>query len=186
LATAARTASTRAASGTMTSVGALAPLGKPLASSFWPATASTSPRNELPLVSPSSKFSSPSDSTSSSAIVPSHTRRGLRATRSPTRRQAPCVSSVPSVPKRGTRGQNAPRSQITSQAGSSVSIASIATAMPSAPIGPRPDVPLTSASVRHSSAAMTVMPEAKIAGPAVRSASAIASCLSSWCRSSSR
>ncbi len=84
------------------------------------------------------------------------------------------------------RGQKARRPQITSQAGSSVSIASIATATPSAPIGPRPDVPLTSASMRHSSAAMTVMPEAKIAGPAVRSASAIASCLSSWVRSSSR
>ena len=83
-------------------------------------------------------------------------------------------------------GKKAQRPTMTSSAGSSVSIASIATAMPSAPIGPRPDVPLTSASVRHSSAAMTVSPDAKIAGPAVRSASAIASWRSAWRRSSSR
>ena len=51
--------------------------------------------------------------------------------------------------------------------------------MPIAPIGPRPAVPLTSASDKRSSAAITVIPEAKIAGPAVRSAIAIASCLSS-------
>ena len=83
-------------------------------------------------------------------------------------------------------GKNTQRPSSTSSAGSSVSIAIIATAIPSAPIGPSPDVPLTFASVRHSSAAMTVRPEAKIAGPAVRSASAIASCLSAWRRSSSR
>ena len=82
--------------------------------------------------------------------------------------------------------QNARRPQITSSAGSSVSIVTIATAMPSAPIGPSPAVPSTSAIVRHSSAQITVAPEATIAGPAVRSASAIASCLSSCLRSSSR
>ena len=184
--TASRTAPARAGSGTTMSVGALEPLGKDWSSSSWPATASTSSRKPLPLVSPLSKFSRPSDSTSSSATVAIQTRRGRRATRSPICRQAPCVSSVPSLPKCGTRGQNARRPQITSHAGSSVSIASIATATPSAPIGPRPEVPLTSASVRHSSAAITVMPDAKIAGPAVRKASAIASCLSSWRRSSSR
>ena len=181
-----RTASTLAGSGTMMSVGALEPLGNDLSSSSCPATASTSSRNPLPLVRPVSKFSSPSARTSSTATVPTQTRRGRLATRSPTRRQAPCVSSTPSLPKCGIRGQNARRPQITSQAGSSVSIATIATATPSAPIGPRPDVPLTSASIRHSRAAITVMPEATIAGPAVRSASAIASCLSSWRRSSSR
>ena len=73
-----------------------------------------------------------------------------------------------------------------SMAGSSVSIVIIATAMPIAPIGPRPAVPSTSAIDRHSSAAITVQPEAKMAGPAVRMASATASCLSSCLRSSSR
>jgi hypothetical protein len=62
----------------------------------------------------------------------------------------------------------------------------MATKIPIAPIGPSPAVPSTWASVRHSSAAITVQPEATIAGPAVRKASAIASCLSSWRRSSSR
>ena len=126
--------------------------------------------------------------------MPIQIRRGLRATRSPTRRQGPCVSSAPSSPKCGTPlpqrpiggCQNARRPQITSSAGSSVSIVTIATAMPSAPIGPSPAVPSTSAIVRHSSAQMTVAPDATIAGPAVRSASAIASCLSSCLRSSSR
>ena len=88
-------------------------------------------------------------------------------------------------PKIGGR-QNARRPQIVSSAGSSVSIVIIATAMPSAPIGPSPAVPSTSAIDRHSSAQITVAPDATIAGPAVRSASAIASCLSSCLRSSSR
>jgi hypothetical protein len=63
---------------------------------------------------------------------------------------------------------------------------SSATPMPIAPIGPRPAVPFTFASESDSSAAMTVRPDAKIAGPARRNASSIASCLSSWRRSSSR
>ena len=138
--------------------------------------------------------SRPSAPTTSSAAVPIQTRRGARATRSPTRRQAPCVSSAPSSPKWGTPlfhpkiggRQNARRPQIVSSAGSSVSMVIIAIAMPSAPIGPRPAVPSTSAMVRHSSAAITVAPDATIAGPAVRRASAIASCLSSCLRNSSR
>lgn len=76
-------------------------------------------------------------------------------------------------------GQNAQRPAITRLAGSRVSIETIATAIPVAPIGPSPAVPSTSANVRQSSAAITVSPEAMIAGPARRSASAIASCLSS-------
>ena len=136
----------------------------------------------------------PSAITVSMAAVPIHTRRGLRATRLPTLRQVPCVSSAPVSPKCGTPllqpniggRQNAPRPVMASMAGSSVSIVIIATAMPIAPIGPRPAVPSTWASDRHSSAAMTVQPEAKIAGPAVRMASATASCLSSCLRSSSR
>ncbi len=93
---------------------------------------------------------------------------------------------MPLVPPKIFGCQNARRPQITSSAGSSVSIVIIATAMPSAPIGPSPAVPSTSAIVRHSRAQITVAPEATIAGPAVRSASAIASCLSSCFRSSSR
>ena len=67
-----------------------------------------------------------------------------------------------------------------------MSIEIIASATPIAPIGPSPAVPLTSATLSVSSAAITVSPEARIAGPALRSAIAIASCLSSWRRSSSR
>ncbi len=118
------------------------------------------------------------------------TRRGLAATRSPIRRQRPCVSSVPCCPTCGIvskKGdQNALRPQITSSAGSMVSIEIIAIPTPMAPIGPRPAVPLTSASESVSSARITVSPEARIAGPAVPSATFIASCLSSCRRSSSR
>ena len=138
------------------------------------------------MVRPSSKLSSPSESTRSSATVPTHTRRGRALTRSATRLQRPCVASAPSSPKWGMNGQNARRPKITSSAGSRVSIETIATPMPIAPIGPRPAVPFSSASVRHSSAAITVMPDARIAGPAVFMASSIASWRSSCLRSSSR
>ena len=104
-----------------------------------------------------------------------HTCRGVAATRSPTRRHALCVSSVPSEPKRGINGQKARRPPTTSPAGSSVSIESIASATPIAPIGPSPLVPLTCASNRHGSARMTVAPDANTAGPARRSARGIAS-----------
>ena len=67
-----------------------------------------------------------------------------------------------------------------------VSIEIIAIPTPMAPIGPSPAVPLTSASDSVRSATMTVRPEARIAGPAVCNATRIASCLSSWRRSSSR
>jgi hypothetical protein len=83
-------------------------------------------------------------------------------------------------------GQKARRPQMTRRAGSRVSIDSIATAIASAPIGPSPAVPFSSARVRHSSAAITVIPEARIAGPALRRASAIASWRSSCLRNSSR
>ena len=83
-------------------------------------------------------------------------------------------------------GQNARRPKIVSAAGSIVSMKSIARPTPIAPTGPSPAVEFTSASSSTSSAAITVRPEARIAGPAVRSAIAIASCLSSCRRSSSR
>ena len=191
---AADTASTSPPAGTITSVAALAPAGKERARSSCPSSDSTSSRNASACVNPVSIVSTPSAQTTSTAVVPIQIRRGPRATRSPTRRHAPCVSSAPSSPKCGmplsqpkmAGRQNARRPQMTSSAGSSVSMESIATAMPSAPIGPRPAVPCTRATVRQSSAQITVSPEAKIAGPAVRRASCIASCLSSCLRSSSR
>ena len=105
-------------------------------------------------------------------------------------RQRPWVSSVPCWPTCGivskNGDQNALRPKITSSAGSMVSIEIIAMPTPIAPIGPRPAVPLTSARLSVSSARITVSPEARIAGPAVRSATRIAACLSSWRRNSSR
>ncbi len=84
------------------------------------------------------------------------------------------------------RGQNQLRPQIVSAAGSIVSIEIMASATPIAPIGPSPAVPLTSAMLSVSSAAITVRPLARIAGPARETATDMASCLSSWRRSSSR
>ena len=105
-------------------------------------------------------------------------------------RQRPWVSSVPCCPTCGivskNGDQNALRPKIASSAGSMVSIEIIASPTPIAPIGPRPAVPLTSARLSVSSATITVRPEARIAGPAVWSATRIASCLSSWRRNSSR
>jgi hypothetical protein len=75
---------------------------------------------------------------------------------------------------------------MTSSAGRNVICDSSATRMPIAPIGPSPAVPLTSASDNDNNAIDTVSAEATIAGPALRRARAIASCLSSICRSSSR
>ncbi len=57
---------------------------------------------------------------------------------------------------------------------------------PIAATGPRVCVEPTSAASSDSIARVTVRPLARIAGPARETASAIASCLSSWRRSSSR
>ncbi len=155
---------------------------------------STSSRNASVCVSPVSSVAMPANIAARTSAVTTHTRRGRRATRSPTRRHTPCSSVRPPSPKRGMPlwppkifgCQKTHRPHTTSSAGSSVSIVVIATNTPSAPIGPRPAVPSTSAMLRHSSAAITVQPEATMAGPAVRSACAIASCLFGWRRSSSR
>ena len=129
---------------------------------------------------------SPVASTTSSTVVPAQTRRGPRATHSAIRRHRPCVSSVPSLPTRGTNGQKARRPNNASSAGRMVSIATMAIAMPIAPIGPRPAVLVTSASERVNKAAITVPPEARITGLVRRTVTRMASCLSSWRRSSSR
>lgn len=60
------------------------------------------------------------------------------------------------------------------------------TAMPVAATGPSPEMSFDSAASRHSMPATTVRPLAMIAGPARRSATAIATCRSACRRSSSR
>ena len=111
----------------------------------------------------------------SSTIVPTiQIVRGRVATRSPTRRQKPCVSSTPGLAgvrdrvqaRRPERAAAADRQQRRED----VSIEIIASATPIAPTGPSPAVELTSAMLSVSSAAITVRPEARIAGPALRSA----------------
>ena len=184
------TAFALARSGTITFVSPERPLGNERARISAPSTDSTSPRNELLLVRPVSICVTPSASTTSSSVPLIQIGRGRDATRSPIRRQRPWVSSVPIWPTCGivskNGDQNALRPQITSSAGSIVSIEIIAIPTPMAPIGPRPAVPLTSARLSVSNARITVIPEARMAGPAVRSATRIASCLSSWRRNSSR
>ena len=117
--------------------------------------------------------------------MPTQTERGRRDTRVPTRAQKP-VAVGSGEPNPGRFGQNTQRPQITSSAGSSVVITASAAMMPTARTGPRPAVEFISAISRHSMPRTTVMPLAKIAGLARCSANAIASCRSSWRRSSSR
>ena len=113
------------------------------------------------------------------------TRRGLRATAQPTRAHIPrYVGSAD--PKPGRYGQKMPRGKVTRRAGSKVSMATMPTATPMASTGPRLLVAFSSAADRVSSATMTVEPLAMIAGPARRSASAIAAWRRSCRRSSSR
>ena len=144
----------------------LAPLGNDSASSFWPSTDSTEPRNELPCVRPVEKFRVPSDSTSSSSAGadPDTARATGDALADP---PPDAVGRVDARrPRRaGTRGHIARRPQIVSSAGSSVSIDTIATRMPSAPIGPRPAVPLTSAIDSDSSAASRSCRRRRSPGP---------------------
>ena len=73
-----------------------------------------------------------------------------------------------------------------SSVGSSVRPAIKAQATPIANTGPRELVPLLSARASTNIASATVMPLARIAGPARLTALAMASCLSSIRRSSSR
>ena len=74
----------------------------------------------------------------------------------------------------GLYGQKTPRGKVTSRAGSSVSMTIKPTATPTASTGPRLLVEFTSAADSVSIAAMTVAALAMIAGPACRSAVAIA------------
>ncbi len=60
------------------------------------------------------------------------------------------------------------------------------TAMPIAATGPSPEMSAESAASRQSIPAITVSPLARMAGPARRNATAMATCRSSCLRSSSR
>ena len=105
--------------------------------------------------------------------------------RRPMRAHAPRVAGS-AEPKSGRAGQNTQRPVTTSRAGSSVIMASSATATPIASTGPRPLVEFNSASARVSRLRITVPALAMTAGPARRSATAIASCRSECRRNSSR
>ena len=111
--------------------------------------------------------------------------RGRGAIRVPTLAQKPVVVGS-SLPNDGRCGQKIQRPVITSSAGSSVIITSSPTPIPIAATGPSPAVEFISANVRQSMPRMTVSALATIAGAARWRAKAIASCRSSWRRSSSR
>ena len=117
--------------------------------------------------------------------MPTHTVRGRTAMRLPMRAQKPLAVGS-SVPKRGRTGQKIHRPKITSRAGSRVSITSSPMPMPIAATGPRPAVEFISATTRQSIPRTTVSALATMAGAARCNAKAIASCRSSWRRSSSR
>ena len=127
----------------------------------------------------------PSDSTPRMSAVLTHTSRGRRAMRLPTRAQKPRVVGS-AEPYCGLIGQKIHRPQMVSSAGSRVVMTSSATAMPMAATGPRLRVELVSANIRHSMPTTTVDALATIAGPARCSATAIASCRSTCRRNSSR
>ena len=181
-----RTAPTRAASPTMTFVGALAPAGNASESSFWPATESTESRKPLPLVRSVLSWVRPRHRTSRPAVVAIQTTRGRTEMRSPIRRQKPWVSSVPASPTCGMNGQNARRPVIDSSAGSSVSMLSIASAMPTAHTGPMPGRPVDVGEHEDQQRDDHRGPGREHRGPGAPHRECAASCLSSWRRNSSR
>lgn len=152
------------------------------------------PRNDCAVVRmPTLKPISPSQAQPSSTAVTAHTARGRRAITPPAvdaRSPGPRAHGPPAdgsaVPNRGRTGQKIHRPVITSRAGSKVIMTSSPTPMPIAATGPSPDMSAESAASRHAMPAITVAALATIAGPARRSAAAIASCRSECPRSSSR
>jgi hypothetical protein len=128
---------------------------------------------------------SPRAMTPSTSAVTIQTARGRTAMRRPTPAQNPRVVGS-AEPKAGLTGQKIRRPKISSSAGSSVIIDSSATATPMASTGPRLLVEFSSANDSVSRLRITVPALAMMAGPARRMASAMASCRSSWRRSSSR
>ena len=138
--------------------------------------------DERPVAS-SSK--SPRHATARTAAVPIQTLRARGAIQRPTLAHQP--DDVGSgEPNAGRFGQNTHLPTITSSAGSRVTITRKVTATPIALTGPRPAVEFRSASERQSMPSTTVAALARIAGVARCSANAMASCRSSWRRSSSR
>jgi hypothetical protein len=159
----------------ITSTGSPAPAGKCCASTVSAVIDWGCPRNDWAVVSvPTLKPMRPREARARSSAVTTHTRRGCRAIIRPTRAQTPCAVGS-SVPNRGRTGQNTHRPQITSRAGSSVIMASRPRKMPIAATGPSPEMSADSATSRHSIPAITVAALAMIAGPARRSAIAMAS-----------
>ncbi len=162
------------------------PAGKYWAEISWPTTESGSPVNASALLMPSARsWIRPSEHTASANAVTPQTMRGRTANRRPMRAHRP-VSAGFSVPRCGIAGQKIQRPKTTSSAGNRVIIASRATATPMAATGPRPLVEFISATSSTSMLRTTVAPDARTAGPARCRARAIASCRSSWRRSSSR
>ncbi len=152
----------------------------------WPATESGVCRNPCAVVRPLALSPvRPSAIAPRITAVTTQTSRGRIAIRRPTRAQNPLVVGS-SVPYAGLTGLNTHRPTITSKAGSSVIIAASATTTPIASTGPRLLVEASSAMVSVSRLTITVPALAMMAGPARRSATAIASCRSSCLRSSSR
>ena len=165
--------------------GSPAPAGKCSASTFSPTTESGVPGERLGLGEPvafSLTTSERQDAEEQGGGDPHG--RGRAAMRSPPGPEAAGVGSA--EPYGGTRGQKTQRPVITSSAGSSVIMASRPTATPIAATGPRPGWSSTRRASRQSIPTITVAALAMMAGPARRSASAIASCRSSCRRSSSR
>ena len=127
----------------------------------------------------------PSEQQPSTTAVTTQTARGRRAMARPVLAHMPlAVGSA--EPYRGRSGQKIHRPTITSSAGSNVIMATRPTAIPIAATGPRPEMSAESAASRQSMPAITVAPLAMMAGPARRSATAMASCRSECLRSSSR
>ncbi len=91
---AATTASSCAGSVTSTVVGALAPAGNERSSSFWPSTASISPRKALAVVRFESSVSMPSESASRPRVVTIQTARCRRSIHGPSLPQNPCCQEV--------------------------------------------------------------------------------------------
>ena len=144
------------------------------------------PRNDCAAVSgPNLKPIRPAEPAASSTAVTSQTQRGRALMACPTLAHRPRVVGS-AEPYPGLTGQKIHRPNTTSSAGSSVIIAIRPTPMPMAATGPRPEMSLDSAAIRQSMPVTTVSPLAMMAGPARRSATAMAWCRSACLRSSSR
>ncbi len=178
--------SSACSAGPMTTTGEPTPLAKWSSMTCCAWTPSVAVLNCSSVDSPlASMFTALRATRPSTSAVPTQIRRGLRAMPRPIRPKNP-DSSCDGLPKRGMNGQNSGRPKSTSRAGSRVIIAKSAQSTPTAPAGPSPRVDSSEAKSRQLRPIATVAADAITAGPALCSASAIASWRSSWRRSSSR